>query len=258
MTPPGPVAATPTFIEALEYDVVTLDNRSYYDEFSSWYERERHDGYHALIDDLETELVMPLSSNRDVLEVGCGTGLILRRIAPVARSAAGVDISAGMLGAAAARGLDVVQGSATALPYVDGSFDVLYSFKVLAHVEDIRQALSEFVRVTRPGATLVLEFYNRRSLRYAVKRATSPGAISAQTDESAVYTRWDTLDELRSMLPAELQLVRTAGVRVVTPAAFVHRLPGVSRVFGAAERYARDSSVLSPFGGFLVLVLRRT
>ena len=79
------------------------------------------------------------------------------------------------------------------MPFKDASFDTLYSFKVLAHVEDIDRALREFVRVTRPGADLVLEFYNRRSLRYLIKRATNPGSISAQTTEAAVYTRWDTL-----------------------------------------------------------------
>ncbi len=234
-----------------------LDNRSYYDEFSSWYEKERHEGYHALIDDLETELVLPLCRDRDVLEIGCGTGLILRRVAPVARFAAGLDISEGMLEVAAGRGLVTVQGSATDLPFADGSFDALYSFKVLAHVQDIRKALREFVRVTRPGATLALEFYNRQSLRYLVKRATSPGAISARTDESAVYTRWDTLGELRAMLPPELSVERVAGVRVVTPAAAVHRIPGLRRIFGAAEVFARDSRRLGRFGGFLVLILKR-
>ena len=234
-----------------------LDNRTYYDEFSSWYEKRRHDGYHALIDDLETELVLPYCKGRDILEIGCGTGLILRRTAPHARFAAGVDISEGMLEVASGRGLATVLGSATALPFEDGSFDTVYSFKVLAHVEDIGQALDEFVRVTRPGSTLVLEFYNRRSLRYLVKRATNPGSISAQTTEASVYTRWDTLDELLALLPDALSLVRVAGVRVFTPAAFVHRVPLLSRVFGAAETMARDSSLLSNYGGFLVLVLRR-
>ena len=234
-----------------------LDNRRYYDEFSSWYEKRRHDGYHALIDDLETELVMPYCRGKDVLEIGCGTGLILRRTAPVARFAAGIDISEGMLGVAADRDLVTVQGSATDLPFKDGSFDTIYSFKVLAHVEDIGRAMSEFVRVTWPGATMVLEFYNRRSLRYAVKRLTQPGAISAETNEDSVYTRWDTMEELLGVMPDALSLIRVAGVRVFTPAAFVHRLPGVSQIMGRVETMARDSSLFAPYGGFLVLLLRR-
>ena len=30
-----------------------LDNRTYYDEFANWYERDRASGYHRMIDDLE-------------------------------------------------------------------------------------------------------------------------------------------------------------------------------------------------------------
>ena len=107
-----------------------LDNQSYYDEFASWYERDRHYGYHALIDDLETDLVMPYCEGRDVLEVGCGTGLILRRVASRAKSARGVDISPGMLEKAKERGLDVVVGSATELPYDDEVFDTIYQDEI--------------------------------------------------------------------------------------------------------------------------------
>lgn len=233
-----------------------LDNQSYYDEFASWYERDRHFGYHALIDDLETDLVLPYCQDRDVLEVGCGTGLILRRIAEVARSARGVDISPGMLDKARQRGLEVVVGSATDLPYDDASFDTVTSFKVLAHVEDLPKALSEGARVTRSGGHILFEFYNRHSLRYLAKRLTSPGAISRNHDESAVYTRWHSLDELKASLPADLELIDIAGVRVVTPAAVAMRVPLVGALLRRAEFSLRDS-VAARFGGFLVLVLRK-
>src|SRR5215467_12745514 len=93
-----------------------LDNRTYYDDFAGWYERERHLPYHRMLDDLEVELVERYARDKDVLEVGCGTGLILERVAQFAASARGIDISRGMLARAAARGLEVAQASATQLP----------------------------------------------------------------------------------------------------------------------------------------------
>jgi ubiquinone/menaquinone biosynthesis C-methylase UbiE len=147
----------------------TLDNRSYYDDFAGWYERERGKGYHRMLDDLEVDLVARYGVDRDVLEVGCGTGLILGRVATFARSATGVDLSGGMLAKAAERGLDVIQGSATNLPVRDRSVDVAYSFKVLAHVADIEGAMREMARVVRPGGWVLAEFYNARSLRRLVK-----------------------------------------------------------------------------------------
>lgn len=230
-------------------------NESYYDEFSDWYERERHHGYHALVDDLEYDLVADLAKGRDVLDVGCGTGLILRRVASDARLAVGVDLSPGMLSHAVRRGLPVARASVTHLPFADETFDLVYSFKVLSHVQDVARTLRELSRVTRPGGDLLLEYYNARSLRYWAKRAWS-GRISKQTDESAVYTRFDTIDSLAQQLPPELTLSRVSGVRVFTPHSIVHRIPAIRRVFRWAEWRARDSR-LGRFGGFLVLHLRK-
>jgi SAM-dependent methyltransferase len=99
-----------------------LDNRAYYDDFAGWYERERHLPYHRMLDDLEVEIVERYARGKHALEVGCGTGLILGRVAEFASEAAGIDLSGGMLAKAAARGLRVVQASATELPFKDGAF----------------------------------------------------------------------------------------------------------------------------------------
>ena len=81
-------------------------SRAYYDDFSTGYERERHHGYHALLDELELAIALPYARGRDALEVGCGTGLILERVAAQASHATGVDLSPGMLELARKRGLD--------------------------------------------------------------------------------------------------------------------------------------------------------
>src|SRR5262245_61298450 len=97
--------------------------QSYYDRFAATYERERHHGYHRLIDELELELVRRYGSGRDVFEAGCGTGLLLRETASIARSASGLDLSRGMLETARHRGLRVMQGSLTHVPLPSASVD---------------------------------------------------------------------------------------------------------------------------------------
>lgn len=231
--------------------MVRKDNRSYYDEFAAWYERERHDGYHRMIDDLQIDLLRDAVRGRDVLEVGCGTGLLLHRIEELAASAQGIDISPEMLELAIERGLDVVEGCATQLPFDDESFDVVYSFKVLAHVEEIQNALAECSRVVRPGGKLFLEFYNPYSLRYLVKRVGGPQKISQQTHEGAVFTRWDGPSTVEQYLPPEVEISGWAGVRIFTPAALFHRVPLVNRALRTLEFVGRDTP-LGRFGGFLV------
>lgn len=234
-----------------------LDNRSYYDEFASWYEHERGRGYHQMLDDLEVALVERYGRRGDVLEAGCGTGLILERIAGFARSARGIDLSGGMLARARARGLDVAQASVTALPYKDHSFDVVCSFKVLAHVADIETALAEMARVTRPGGHVLAEFYNTRSLRYLVKRLKPPTAISEHSDDEAVFTRYDSAARFRSYLPPTLAWQTVRGVRIATPVAALHRVPLVGRLLAGAEHALADAPVARGFGGFLIAVARK-
>jgi ubiquinone/menaquinone biosynthesis C-methylase UbiE len=235
--------------------------RAYYDEFSSRYEAERRpnrpDGYHALIDDLEVELVERYGAGRDVLECGCGTGLILERIATFARSARAIDLSPAMLERAAERGLDVREASVTAIPFDDDAFDVVCAFKVLAHVPQIGRALAQMARVTRPGGVVIAEFYNPVSIRGLLKRLGPAGSISHRTRESAVYTRFDAPWVIPRLLPPSLRIEAVRGVRIAVPAAGAMRVPLVRDVLRKVERRLADTSAAF-FAGFYVVVLRKS
>jgi ubiquinone/menaquinone biosynthesis C-methylase UbiE len=233
------------------------NTQDYYDRFATTYEDQRHHGYHRLIDELELDLVRRFGSGKDVFEAGCGTGLLLREAANVARSAVGLDLSRGMLAPARARGLKVVQGSLTDVPLPSASFDLVYSMKVLAHVPPIERAVAELARLTRPGGYLWLEFYNPRSLRFLAKLVAGPGHIAAGTTEKHVFTRFDTLARAQGYLPPDVELVAVRGVRVVTPTSKVFAFPPLGRLFTWAERVACDAPVLRNLGGFLILVARK-
>lgn len=234
--------------------------RAYYDEFSHRYEDERRpnrpDGYHALVDDLEAGLVERHGAGGDVLECGCGTGLLLERFAQFARSAHGIDLSPGMLERARARGLDVREASVTRIPFADASFDVTCSFKVLAHVPDVGRALAEMARVTRPGGVVLAELYNPVSLRGLAKRLGPAGSISHAKRESDVYTRFDAPWVVPRILPPSLVFEGARGVRIVTPAAGALSLPLVRDVLRAVERRLADTRAAF-FAGFYVAVLRK-
>jgi len=235
-----------------------LDNRAYYDDFAGWYERERHLPYHRMLDDLEVEIVERYAAGKSVLEVGCGTGLILDRVARFASQSHGIDLSAGMLQRAATRGLGVSQASATALPIASNSVDVAYSFKVLAHIPDIAGAMREMARVVRPGGHVIAEFYNARSLRRLVKAVKPPTAVSKTTHDEHVFTRYDDHDAIKSYLPAGLDWVATRGIRVITPVAAVLRLPIVGAAIRWAEHRLADAPVARDHGGFLVAICQKT
>jgi SAM-dependent methyltransferase len=191
-----------------------------------------------------------------VLEVGCGTGLILGRVAGFARSARGIDLSAGMLAHARARGLAVAQASATELPIASASVDVAYSFKVLAHIPAIEAALREMARVVRPGGWVLAEFYNARSLRRLVKALKPPTPVSERTHDEHVYTRYDDAAAIRRYLPPELAWEATRGIRVLTPVAKVLEVPVLGPAVRWAEMRLADLPGARDVGGFLVACCR--
>jgi ubiquinone/menaquinone biosynthesis C-methylase UbiE len=236
------------------------DNREYYDAFATNYEAQRGGrpgaGYHDLLDELESGFVERFGKDRDVLEVGCGTGLVLARIARFARSARGIDLSPNMLERARARGLDVQVADATALPFADATFDVACSFKVIAHVRDVDRALAEMARVVRPGGFVLAEFYNPQSLRGLLKRLAPPGQIARGMNEAQVFTRFDSPAVARERVPPGCRFVTARGVRIVIPSAVVMRLPFLKSAFRWAEHRLSDSP-LARFGGFWIAAYQK-
>ncbi len=95
----------------------------------------------------------------DVLEIGIGTGLNLAAY-PRSASLHGIDPSDAALAIAArranrlARRVVLDMGDAAAMPYPDGSFDVIVGTFVLCSVEDVPATLRESRRILRPGGSL--------------------------------------------------------------------------------------------------------
>ncbi|HUH14868.1 MAG TPA: class I SAM-dependent methyltransferase [Gaiellaceae bacterium] len=98
------------------------------------------------------------------LDFGCGAGRLTRALAARFPVAVGVDISTTMVEAArrlneGVPGVEFRVNAASDLAlFEDGSFDLVYSNRVLQHVPsaaEIERYLLEFLRVTRPGGLVV-------------------------------------------------------------------------------------------------------
>jgi ubiquinone/menaquinone biosynthesis C-methylase UbiE len=136
------------------------DDVGQFDRWSARYERSKWQGLvfdrvHRKAFDLAT----PFGEPGAVLDVGCGTGRLLRAAHarwPKARLF-GVDPSTGMI--EGGRGLtpaDLHVASAEAIPLPDDSVDLAFSTIAFHHWADPARGLREVARVLRPGGGFVL------------------------------------------------------------------------------------------------------
>ena len=107
--------------------------------------------------------IEPLDESMIVLDVACGAGHASEQAAPFVRQVVGVDITPALLASGSARlqaaGLRNVllqEGDATALPFVDDSFDLVVCRSSLHHFPDPALALNEMARVCRPNGRVVI------------------------------------------------------------------------------------------------------
>ncbi len=124
-------------------------------------------GWHRMMDRYALEGLAPGS----LLDVGCGTGRLMKHAIGDGFEAYGIDPAPAMVEEACEStglGTDRVRiAQAEALPFDDGRFDVVLECGALIHVPDITAAAREMIRVTKPGGVI-------RILDYAAPDGAGP------------------------------------------------------------------------------------
>jgi SAM-dependent methyltransferase len=116
---------------------------------------------------LEAELRRVVPGAR-VLDIGCGTGVYLRRFKELGLVPVGLEPAPGMLETARRTnpGIEIVQGVASTLPFADGTFDFINALEVYRylHLSETRLSFAECRRVLRPGGIFFATLVNRWAL----------------------------------------------------------------------------------------------
>jgi ubiquinone/menaquinone biosynthesis C-methylase UbiE len=186
------------------------------DRFTRWYGEMAQSrfanafayGRHK-IDVLLDGALKNLLEGAQILDVGCGTGEYVSRANMLGFRACGVEPAEAMRNMAIEKnpGAIILDGSATRLPFPDGTFDLVICIEVLRylHRADGRQALREMARVLKPGGQMFLTMVNKYALDgffidYHLRKLLRGGRISVTAPHCEFVT------------PAELDVeIRNAG-----------------------------------------------
>lgn len=119
--------------------------------------------HHEIADRTASLVVATVAAPSRVLDLGCGTGYLLRVLAgryPGAEQLVGIDAAPQMVRTAAATAGDdrlmFAAGVAEQIGYPDETFDLIVSTTSFDHWSDQQAGLSECARVLRRGGRLVL------------------------------------------------------------------------------------------------------
>lgn len=194
----------------------------------------------TVVSALDEELARALSppaDGRTMLDAGCGIG---RRI-PQARAnfAVGVDLSLAML--AAGGRTNVVAADLRALPFSAEQFDLIWCRLVLGHLRDLLSAFSEFSRIGRKSAHLLVTDFHPDAVAAGHVRSFRDLAGAVHEIEHHLHSESDYIETAES---AGFTTV-AARTGLVGPS-----VAGMYRRAGRMAAYERDKG-LALVAGFL-------
>jgi SAM-dependent methyltransferase len=176
-----------------------------------------------------------LGPGRQALELGCGTGVFLEKVARCGAEIRGIDLSSDLLAKARARvghlaRVVVEEGNAEALPYPDRSFDAVYGSSILHHL-DLDAALAECFRVLRAGGRVVFAEPNilNPQVLYMFRFPPAKERFGVSPDEMA-FSRFRAKTALRRAGFTDAVVEPFDFLHPQTPAAWIDRVLALSRL----------------------------
>ncbi len=234
-------------------------------EEAHWWFRGRQAILRALL-----PAILPDTPGARILDVGCGTGHMLRFFQPYG-DVVGLDLAPEAIAYARERtDAGLVQGSGAALPLADGQFDLVSMLDLIEHVADDAGVVAEGARCLKPGGALLAavpafqalwgdhDTINQHQKRYRLRELTALMERAGLRAERATYCN--------ALLFLPIAAVRMA--RRLIPAAASHPVrsdfemtgPGwvndlLARLFGLEAIPLRSRNL--PFGVTALAVGRK-
>jgi len=137
-----------------------------------------------------------------ILDIGCGNARDFIPVLTKESKITGVDLSPRMIEEARRElknydGFELEVGDATNLRFPNSYFDKVLASEIIEHIPDWEKAISEMMRVLKPGGYLVVSTPNRKSW-YGFDRFLYENILLKQWEHP--YDQWKTYNELEKAL----------------------------------------------------------
>lgn len=162
----------------MEGQSARINNTFYEDLGDAWYDDHSHPIALLRAENatrnpwILEEIKHRLGNHRDILDVGCGAGFLTNILAKNGHRVTGVDLSIKSLEIAKKRDstkkVRYMHTDAFALPFEDGSFDVICAMDFLEHVEMPGQIVRDVARLLRPNGLFFFHTFNRNLLSWLI------------------------------------------------------------------------------------------
>ncbi len=110
------------------------------------------------------DMIVPAAGKRitgAILENGCGVGMYVEHLSPFGGKVIGLEYDFERAAEAGENSPLIINAAGEFIPLPSSTFDLILSHEVIEHVQDDRAAISEMIRVLKPGGRLALFCPNR-------------------------------------------------------------------------------------------------
>lgn len=171
-----------------------LQNRNHYDKtahlYNTRYEEEQNIKFKVVLRDLK------IRKKDSILDLGCGTGLLLQKIQRKAESIVGVDLSRKMLEKAKdytriSGNVQLILADADHIPVIERCFDTVFAITLLQNVPSPFTTLQEIKRITKRDSIIFItglkKSFSIKSFQNLLENAEMQAKLVKTCEESKCF-----------------------------------------------------------------------